>query len=76
MIVDRKLWVNSEQIRLLLKEPIRVMCSLESVRMSTEDCETWQEEAMMSVDVLSHENISNHQFLQPYAFLVDDYKVL
>ncbi|KAF1762091.1 hypothetical protein GCK72_010353 [Caenorhabditis remanei] len=75
MIVDRKLWVNSEQIRLLLKEPIRVMCSLESVRMSTEDCETWQEEAMMSVDVLSHENISNHQFLQPYAFLVDDYKV-
>ncbi|EFO86788.1 hypothetical protein CRE_04857 [Caenorhabditis remanei] len=75
MIVDRKLWVNSEQIRLLLKEPIRVMCSLESVRMSTEDCETWQEEAMMSVDVLSHENISNHQFLQPYVFLVDDYKV-
>uniref|UniRef100_A0A1I7TLZ6 DHC_N2 domain-containing protein n=1 Tax=Caenorhabditis tropicalis TaxID=1561998 RepID=A0A1I7TLZ6_9PELO len=75
MIVDRKLWVNSEQIRLLLKEPISVMCSLENVRMSTEDCETWQEEAMMNVDVLSHDNISIHPFLQPYTSLIEDYKV-
>ncbi|ULU00130.1 hypothetical protein L3Y34_000977 [Caenorhabditis briggsae] len=75
MIVDRKLCVNSEQIRMLLKEPISVMCSLENVRMSTEDCETWQEEAMMSVDALSHEHIAHHPLLQPYAFLVGDYKV-
>ncbi|CAI5445623.1 unnamed protein product [Caenorhabditis angaria] len=51
------------------------MCALENVRMSSEDCEMWQEEAAMIVDVLSHEHIINHPFLEPYAFLIDDYKV-
>ncbi|CAI2349351.1 unnamed protein product [Caenorhabditis sp. 36 PRJEB53466] len=74
-IVDRRLWVNVEQIRLFLKEPISTMCSLENVRMSSEDCEMWQEEAAMAVDVLSHEHIVAHAFLEPYAFLVEDYKV-
>uniref|UniRef100_A0A8R1IHT6 Uncharacterized protein n=1 Tax=Caenorhabditis japonica TaxID=281687 RepID=A0A8R1IHT6_CAEJA len=69
LIVDRKLWVNAEQIRLILKEPISLMCSMENVRMSSEDCETWQEEAAQTVDVLAHELIVVHPTIQPYAFL-------